>query len=38
MNDLYVKIKLTKVAYFGNIQSKVGDLVCHLLPVFTFDL
>ena len=32
MNELFLKIDLTTMAYFANIRSKVGDLVCQLLP------
>ena len=32
MNELFLKIALTTMAYFANIRSKVRDLVCQLLP------
>ena len=38
MNELCIKIDSTKVTYFGNTQSKAGDLICQLLPVLMFDL
>ena len=32
MNELFLKIDLTTMAYFANIRSKVGGLFCQLLP------
>ena len=36
LNGLSVKIYSTKVTYFGNTRSKVGDLACHLLIIFVW--
>ena len=38
MNELYVKIDLTQMAYFGNIESKIRGLVCQLTFIFMVDL
>ena len=37
MDELCLKTDLTEVAYSGNDQSKVGDLVRQLLIIFMFD-